>query len=88
VTVAAGLVLIAGIAGWMAVLTIAAGDAKKEIEAFNRKMGEVTLRMETAGAAALWAEDGVTLLPGMPAIEGRRNISRFMQNVASQLKGY
>jgi uncharacterized protein (TIGR02246 family) len=88
VIIAAGLVLMAGVADRMAVPTAATEDAKKEIEAFNQKMDEVTLKMDNAGVMAMWTEDGVTLLPGMAAVEGKKNIAKFLDDVVSQLKGY
>jgi len=88
VITAAGLVLIAGASFRAAVPASDAGAAKKEIEAFNQRLDEVTLKMDNAGVVALWAEDGVTLLPGMAAIEGKKNIAKFMEEVVAKLAGY
>jgi len=88
VITAAGLVLIAGASFRAAVPASDAGAAKKEIEAFNQRLDEVTLKMDNAGVVALWAEDGVTLLPGMAAIEGKKNIAKFMDEVVAKLTGY
>jgi uncharacterized protein (TIGR02246 family) len=61
---------------------------QKEIEAFNAKFLEVTLKMDNAGVMALWAEDGVTLLPGMAPISGKQTISKWLDDVVAKLPGY
>ncbi|HYT24777.1 MAG TPA: hypothetical protein VEW05_31625 [Candidatus Polarisedimenticolia bacterium] len=48
---------------------------QKEIEAFNKRCVELHLKMDTPGILALWAEDGVDLMPGNPAMIGRKKIS-------------
>ena len=48
---------------------------RKEIEAFNKRYVELHLKMDTAGILALWAEDGVDLMPGDAAMIGRKKIS-------------
>jgi uncharacterized protein (TIGR02246 family) len=60
----------------------------KEIDAFNKRFQEVTLRMDNAGAMALWADDGVTLLPGMAAIAGKNTIAKWLDDLVANMPGY
>jgi ketosteroid isomerase-like protein len=62
--------------------------ARKEIEAFNAKFLEAHQRMENTAIVGMWAEDGVSLLPEMPAIVGRKAIAKFIDDVVKQMPGY
>ena len=44
--------------------------------------------MDNAAVVALWAEDGVSLLPEMEPIRGRAEIARFMNEVTAKTSGY
>ena len=66
----------------------AAGDAAHEIDAFNEEFGRAEQRMDNAAVMALWADDGVSLLPGMAPIAGKRTIGRWMDDIVSQMPGY
>ena len=44
--------------------------------------------MDNAATMALWAEDGVSLLPGMAPIEGKSTIAKWLDGVVSHLRGY
>ncbi len=84
---AAGLALLAG---WM-IRTAGArplADGKKEIEAFNKKYVELHEKMDTEGILALWAEDGVDLMPGNAPIIGRRKISTWVEGILAKMPGY
>ena len=59
----------------------------KEIEAFNKRFEEVTLRMDNAGVLALW-DDGVTLLLGMAPIEGKKTITKWLDELVAKMPGY
>ncbi len=84
---AAGLLLLAGCAGGAEAQP--SGDAaRKEIEAFNREFQAATLRMDNAALTALWAEDGVDLLPGMEPMKGRQAIRKWLDDVVRKLPGY
>ncbi len=84
---AAGLVLLA--AGTFRIASAASGGAeKKEIEAFNKEFLEVTLRMDNAGVMVHWADDGVTLLPGMAPIMGKKTIAKWLEDVVARMPGY
>src|SRR5271163_346406 len=59
-----------------------------EIDAFNQKMTEVTLHMDNEGTMELWAEDGITLLPGMAPVKGKKNIAKFLDDAVAGIPGW
>ena len=61
---------------------------RKEIEAFNKRYVELHLKMDTAGILALWAEDGVDLMPGDAAMVGRKKISAWVEEIVAKMPGY
>ncbi len=61
---------------------------RKEIEAFNNRYVELHLKMDTAGILALWAEDGVDLMPGDAAMMGRKKISAWVEDIVAKMPGY
>jgi uncharacterized protein (TIGR02246 family) len=61
---------------------------QKEIEAFNQKFREATLKMDNAATVALWAEDGTTLLPGMTPLTGKANIAKWLDEITARMPGY
>jgi uncharacterized protein (TIGR02246 family) len=71
-------------------MTAAPGRATgvAEIEAFNKRYVELHLKMDTAGILALWAEDGVDLMPGEAPLLGRRAISAWVEAIVSKMPGY
>jgi uncharacterized protein (TIGR02246 family) len=77
-------------AGVMAVVAMgaAAGSAKDEIEAFNKRYVEMHLKMDSAGIFATWAEDGVSLMPGEAPLIGKKAIVAWVENILSQMPGY
>jgi len=66
----------------------AAVSPREEVEAFNERFAAVTRQMDNAGAMALWAEDGVSLLPEMAPMQGRARIAKFLDEVTSLMKGW
>ena len=62
--------------------------ARKEIEAFNKRYLELHLKMDTAGVLALWAEDGVDLMPGAEAMVGRKKIAAWVEDIVAKMPGY
>jgi uncharacterized protein (TIGR02246 family) len=85
--VAAGCVLVA----IGAIRMMAAGseaDGRKEIEAFNKRYVELHLKMDTAGVLALWAEDGVDLMPGEAPMMGKKTIVAWVEGIVSKMPGY
>ena len=63
-------------------------DAQREIETFNQRYVELNLKMDTAGILALWAEDGVDLMPGDAAMIGRKKISAWVEDIVAKMPGY
>ena len=64
------------------------GDARSEIDAFNKKYVELHLRMDTPGIMALWAEDGVDLMHGETPLVGRKTITAWIKSVLANMPGY
>jgi uncharacterized protein (TIGR02246 family) len=64
------------------------GDGRKEIEAFNKRYVELHLKMDTAGVLALWAEDGVDLMPGEAPMIGKKAIVAWVEDIVSKMPGY
>jgi uncharacterized protein (TIGR02246 family) len=64
------------------------GDGRKEIEAFNKRYVELHLKMDTAGVLALWAEDGVDLMPGEAPMIGKKTIAAWVEDIVSKMPGY
>src|SRR6266705_3669829 len=65
-----------------------AGGARGEIDAFNKKFVELHLKMDTPGIMAMWAEDGVDLMPGEAPLVGRKTITAWVENVLAKMPGY
>jgi uncharacterized protein (TIGR02246 family) len=61
---------------------------QKDIEAFNKRYVELHLKMDTPGILALWAEDGVDLMPGNAAMIGRKEISSWVEDIVAKMPGY
>lgn len=60
---------------------------RTEIDVFNRKFEDATRRMDNAATVALWADDGISLLPSTRPIVGKAAIATFMDGVTAQIKG-
>ncbi len=82
--------VIASLMGWAVsgMAALAGAEGKKEIEGFNKRFEEVTLRMDNAGVMAMWAEDGVTLLPGMAPVAGKATIAKWLDDIVAKMPGY
>jgi ketosteroid isomerase-like protein len=65
-----------------------AAGAKSEIEAFNKKFIDAHLRMDHAAIFAMWADDGVSLLPETPPLIGKPAITKFVEDIVAQMPGY
>jgi ketosteroid isomerase-like protein len=57
------------------------------IEDFNTRLAAATRSMDNAATLALWANDGVSLLPSTPPISGKLAIAAFLTSVTTDLKG-
>lgn len=63
-------------------------EARSEIDAFNKKFTELHLKMDTPGIMAMWADDGVDLMPGEAPLVGRKTITARIEDVLSKMPGY
>jgi len=63
-------------------------DPKPEILAFNEKFINAHLRMDNPAIIAMWADDGVSLLPSMSPMVGRAAIGKFINDITAQMPGY
>ncbi len=61
---------------------------RKEIAAFNKRYVELHVKMDTAGVLALWAEDGVDLMPGDAAMIGKTKIVAWVEDIVAKMPGY
>ncbi len=72
--------------------TIAAGkgeaSGKDELEKFNNHFRELHLNMDTAGIFALWADDGVDLMPGEAPMIGKKVIEAWVEDILAKMPGY
>lgn len=57
------------------------------IDAFNHKLEEATRRMDNTATLALWAEDGISLLPSTAPIVGKSAIAAFLDGVTRSIAG-
>lgn len=64
-----------------------AQPALAEIAAFNRMFEQATRQMDNAATMALWAEDGISLLPSSKPLIGKTAIGAFMNQVMAGIKG-
>lgn len=62
-------------------------DIPREIAAFNHALADATRRMDNATTVALWADDGISLLPSTPPITGKAAIAAFIDGVTKSLPG-
>ncbi len=62
--------------------------SRSEIDAFNKKYIAAHLKMDNAAVLAMWADDGVSLLPQMAPLKGKQTIGKFFDEAVSHLGGY
>jgi uncharacterized protein (TIGR02246 family) len=68
--------------------TTASSDGVREIAAFNQNYVALHLKMDTAGILALWAEDGVDLMPDEAPLIGRKAIGAWVAAIVAKMPGY
>jgi metallo-beta-lactamase class B len=61
--------------------------ARTAIDSFNLALANATHRMDNAATLALWADDGVSLMPSAKAIVGKPAIAEFLTNATKGLAG-
>ena len=71
---------------WMLAIAILA-VTNSGIDAFNRALDDATRRMDNAAVLALWEEDGISLLPSMAPIAGKKAIAQFLDKVVAEHPG-
>jgi uncharacterized protein (TIGR02246 family) len=85
------LTLITGLLAVPVMGATADGEAKqrgvKELITFNEQFRRAILSMDNAAVLALWADNGVSLLPGMAPIVGKPAIAQFMDGVVKSMPG-
>jgi len=57
------------------------------IDAFNYKLEEATRKMDNSATLALWAEDGISLLPSTAPLAGKPAIAAFLNNITRSFAG-
>lgn len=62
-------------------------NPQAEIERFNQKLENATRSMNNADLMALWADDGISLLPSTKPLVGKSAIAAFLDNVTAQIQG-
>ena len=77
-TAAAGLSLPAGARG---------AGAREAVEQLNRQFLEAGRRQDDSAVMALWADDGVDLLPGMQPLVGKAVITRWLEGISKRFRG-
>jgi len=65
-----------------------AASGKDELEKFNNYFRELHLKMDTAGIFALWADDGVDLMPGEAPMIGKKVIQAWVEDILAKMPGY
>jgi ketosteroid isomerase-like protein len=61
--------------------------AKEEIERFNRRFVELHLKMDHDGILAMWADDGVDLMPDEAPLVGKAAITAWLKDILSKSPG-
>ena len=65
-----------------------AADPTADIAAFNKAYDAAVLSRDNARVLALWASDGVSLLPAQNPIRGREAMAAFLAQVQAQTPGW
>lgn len=87
VTVLAALLTFGVAARELRAEKVSDSQRKAEILAFNARFTASILKMDTPAIVGMWAEDGVSLLPGAAPIEGRAGIQKMMDEVNVNFPG-
>src|SRR5215467_12903722 len=62
-------------------------NARKSLDAFNQEFDAACQKMDNPATAALWADDGADLLPGMAPMIGKTKIADWLNGLTPQLAG-
>lgn len=63
-------------------------SAIREIEAFNTVFTAAHQRMDNDAIVSFWAEDGVSLLPGMAPLVGKAKIAEMILDIPKKYPGF
>jgi uncharacterized protein (TIGR02246 family) len=63
-------------------------SVRAEILDFNRRFAAAGLHMDNAAVMALYADDSVSLLPGMAAMVSRKTIADWLDGLVAEMPGY
>ena len=63
------------------------GNPASEIDSFNNHLAAATRAMDNSATLALWADDGISLLPSTDPIVGKPALTAFFNNVTSSIPG-
>ncbi len=58
-----------------------------EIQDFNRKFVDLHRKTDLNGVLALWAEDGVDLMPGEQPLVGKAAITKWLDGIRASMPG-
>ena len=61
--------------------------ARKAVDALNQQIVRACQQRDFDATAALWAEDGVDLLPGLAPMVGKAKISAWLESLRPQTEG-
>ena len=64
-----------------------AQDARKAVDAVNQEIVRACQQRDFDATAALWAEDGVDLLPGLAPMVGKPKITAWLDSLRPNLQG-
>lgn len=62
-------------------------EAGEALDKFNQQFVAACQKMDTAAIAAMWAENGVDLQPGMEPLEGKAKITEWLNGLTKTLGG-
>ncbi len=63
-------------------------SVRAEILDFNRRFAAAGLHMDNAAVMALYADDSVSLLPGMAAMVSKKTIADWLAGMVAEMPGY
>ncbi len=72
---------------WLAEAQTPAEGTAAGIDTFNRAFADATRHMDSAGILALWEDDGISLLPSMKPLVGKKAIGKFLADVMASIPG-
>lgn len=81
------IVALAALLLTLSTLAPATSDPKIAIDAFNQNYLALHQKMDTPAILALWAEDGVDLMPGENPLVGRPAIAEWLNAVLARMPG-